>query len=400
MIQKFNHRGFTLFELMISMVIFAGLMTSILESVGNITIARTRTMNRITLLEELYFFSENLASAIKDGGIIDYEEYWNRQVVGTTTGTGHYAKATGFGNYGSGGDLGSNYGNFYYFCRSGDVSASWNTVRVGTGWCMTTNNSKGDGASPDANYSWKYQRYGEYKLQFTDYNGNADSDSGGISVWLGDEDLNGTIIWDEDDKDIGDGPTVFSGATPELYLINPLTHERTYFRWTYKDDPGLPIGTCIIATWSGCLGNIEILKLQGKDIGMKSHTGDTTNDSSAFDGDIDTWICHPDWSCRDGVDVSPYGWLPTWADSEWVKIFPDYVNVKQISFTLFPQKDPWKSWAAPDSLPPSTEVSPFIHPYVRIQLTMGLAWSKRSVIKWDDPTISISTTISLTGESQ
>lgn len=126
MIQKFNHRGFTLFELMISMVIFAALMTSILESVGNITIARTRTMNRITLLEELYFFSENLASAIKDGGIIDYEEYWNRQVVGTTTGTGHYAKATGFGNYGSGGNIGTtpDYGNFYYFCRSGDIASS------------------------------------------------------------------------------------------------------------------------------------------------------------------------------------------------------------------------------------------------------------------------------------
>jgi prepilin-type N-terminal cleavage/methylation domain-containing protein len=76
-----NKRGFTLFELMLGMVIFAVIMTSVLESVGSITIARTRTMNRIALLEELYFFSEKLATSIKDGGIIDYEEYWNRKVV-------------------------------------------------------------------------------------------------------------------------------------------------------------------------------------------------------------------------------------------------------------------------------------------------------------------------------
>jgi hypothetical protein len=58
-------------------------------------------MNRINLLEELYFFSENLATKIKDGGIIDYEEYWNRKVIGTATQSGHYRDPTGYGNYGS-----------------------------------------------------------------------------------------------------------------------------------------------------------------------------------------------------------------------------------------------------------------------------------------------------------
>jgi hypothetical protein len=43
-------------------------------------------------------------------------------------------------------------------------------------------------------------------LQYTDYNGNADSD-GGLP---GDEDGNGNIRGDEDDKDIGDGPLVLS----------------------------------------------------------------------------------------------------------------------------------------------------------------------------------------------
>ena len=112
---------------MVSMVIFATIMISVLDSVANIGIARTRTMNRITLLEELYFFSEKLVTSIKDGGIIDYEEYWDRQVVGTTTGTGHYSIPTGFGNYGSGGIIGtSQTGGLYYYCVSG------NGTRMGT----------------------------------------------------------------------------------------------------------------------------------------------------------------------------------------------------------------------------------------------------------------------------
>ncbi len=38
-------------------------------------------MNRIALTDELYFFSEQLFTTIKDGGTIDYEEYWNRSAV-------------------------------------------------------------------------------------------------------------------------------------------------------------------------------------------------------------------------------------------------------------------------------------------------------------------------------
>ena len=53
--------------------------------------------------------------------------------------------------------------------------------------------------------SGKFQRYGEYALQYMDWNGNADNDAGDESV-PGD----GNIIGDEDDKDIGDGPEVLS----------------------------------------------------------------------------------------------------------------------------------------------------------------------------------------------
>lgn len=97
---------------MIGMTIFSMIMIVILDSVANITIARTKSMNRVTLLEELYYFSESLATKIKDGGTLDYEEYWNRQIVGTNVGSGHYLTPTGDGNYGAGGSTGStNYGS-------------------------------------------------------------------------------------------------------------------------------------------------------------------------------------------------------------------------------------------------------------------------------------------------
>lgn len=378
---------------MLGITIFAMLLLYTLEAVGNITIARTRSMSRITLIEELYFFSEKLATQIKEWGIIDYEEYWNRQMIEaspspTLTGTasGHYILPTGFGNYGEGGaavlwPTATNYGNGYYYCRSADA-----TNKISTWGCITDNLN-----NPGWDQAWEYQRYGQYKLQFTDYNGNADSDAG--IPW--DEDEEGNIRGDEDDKDVGDGPIVITGSSPELYLINTLTRERLYFRLKYKQDPNHPL-TCNFSTFgTGCIGNIEILRLKWLDIGLGHSWGlNDTNNPGAFDGDIDTWVCHQDWVCNGPTLPNNYGTLPTGTGSEWVPLFPDYVNVKQLTFSLYPRKDPWKSWAAADSFAAGF-VSPFLHPYVRVQMTMGLAWEKRKLINNDDPTISVSTTISL-----
>lgn len=82
------------------MTLFALIITSVILAVENLSIARIKTLNRVALLEELYLFSEQLFTGIKDGGTLDYEEYWNRQAVGTATQSGHYTLPTGLGNYG------------------------------------------------------------------------------------------------------------------------------------------------------------------------------------------------------------------------------------------------------------------------------------------------------------
>lgn len=61
-----NNRGFTIFELIISMTLFAIITTSVLLAVENLSISRIKTLNRVALLDELYFFSEQLFSGIKE----------------------------------------------------------------------------------------------------------------------------------------------------------------------------------------------------------------------------------------------------------------------------------------------------------------------------------------------
>lgn len=373
--QLTSKKWFTILEIVVSLVLFAVIMIFAFDSLSNLGIIRAKTVSKVDLEKELYFFSEKLASMIKDGGLIDYDEYWNRKVIGIETASGHYLRQTGFGNYGSWGALWTTtYGGWYYYCRSGS-----GTSLMGTGWCLEGPNDLGNSVS----FSGIYQRYGQYKYHFIDYNSNADGD-------YGDEDGVDWLIGDEDDVDIGDGPTIFSGWVQELYLYNSYSKTRTFFRWHITRDPDAPSSTsCNITTGVGdaCIGNIEILKLSGKDYGQ-NHDGLTG--SGIYDGFLDTWVCHPDWewSCSSGPTAIGTQKIPTGSDAEWIPLFPSSVNVKNLQFFLYPNKDPLKAWS-------SDEESIFVHPHVRIELTLGLSWKKRKSLKSDDPKVSISTTLSL-----
>lgn len=129
---------------------------------------------------------------------------------------------TGVGNYGYSGSVGTEeYGLPMYYCRSGDGAF------MGTGGCIDSAYN-----SFDALQKGQSQRYGQYALQFHDYNGDRNDDRG-------DQDGDGNIRGDEDDRDLLNGPWAFS-FTPELYLIDPEHKKRTYFRWVIQDDPYRP----------------------------------------------------------------------------------------------------------------------------------------------------------------
>ena len=386
-----NRRWFTLFEMVISMTIFALIMISVFDSVANIGISRVRNVQRVSLLEELYFFSEKLATTIKEWGTIDYEEYWARRVSGTGITAWHYTTATLFGNYGSGWvpstTLSNDFWSGQYLCRSGIASF------MGTGGCLTNYNSLNDWSNANANinYSWGLQRFGEYRIQFTDYNGNQDDDA---PYALGDEDGVWGIVGDDDDIELGDGPTVINNPMGELYLINTLKKKRVFFRWNVKQDPNAPATQiCNGISGTGCLGNIQLLRMNGKDLWM-NHDG--TAAGGLFDGNIDTWVCDSDWRCSGKILPGGYGTLSFNNANDWVDLFPDYINVKSLNFYIYPLKNPWYAWKATDDVTGTPWfISPFIHPYVKLQITLGFWWKRRTIIKNDDPTITISTTINL-----
>jgi len=173
-------------------------------------------------------------------------------------------------------------------------------------------------------------------------------------------------------EDLGLGPAAFTGGenVNELYLIKKSIYppERLYFRWNITQDPsnlGMVCNGSITNT--GCLGNLQILKLVGTDKGIL-HDGTSTGSN---DGVIDTW--------EYGSEYDSGG-----TNSGWIDVLPNYINVKSVKFYPYPDKNPkynWKDTAG-------------IAPYVRIQLSLGFSWDRRKQIK-SDPVIDVATTINL-----
>ena len=218
--------GFTLMEVLIAVTLLSIVLVFSFDSLGQIAFLKTRTADRIDLSRDLYTNIEQIASLVKESGGIDYEEYWNRQAVGLTLSGGHFAKPSGFGNYGEGGVIGTSFGNGFYYCLSGNGIAD----ALGTNGCLESNNTT---ASPQ---SGVLQRYGQYAYQFIDLNGDHTADAG-------DTDSNGSPLGDLDDEDLGAGPfAIGTGSTfPELYLFKKGDpSERILLRYHIVADTNAP----------------------------------------------------------------------------------------------------------------------------------------------------------------
>ncbi|NDK08893.1 hypothetical protein EOM39_06680 [Candidatus Gracilibacteria bacterium] len=366
--------AFTLIEILIGITLFSIIVTSGFYAFSAVGVGKIKLIGKTDIEKESYFFSEKLFEEIKKGGLIDYEEYFNRKVVGDSQfQSGHYLRNTGFGNFGSGGLNGStNYGDYYYFCRSTD------TQSMGTGGCYNNayNNYGGSVLGIP-------QRYGQYSFQFIDYNSNINSDFG----LFGDEDSNGSIVGDDDDESIGMGPEVFSntGDIQELYLISGDKKTRTLFRWKVIDDPDRPATSsgCNFTnpknpTGAGCLGTIEYLRLNIKDWGInhsKSGTG-------LYDGNPETWIINPDFAGTGSIIAGSN------TGNYRVPLFPKTINVEDVKFFLYPNKDLNLAWKDPS-------ISSNFSPYLRIHYKLTPSREKRKGIRGKIPKLNFSTTITL-----
>lgn len=363
---KLNLKGFTLIEVMVSILIFWIVAIGWFQALSYINIGKLKIIEKVDITKESFFFSEKLFEEIKKWGTIDFEEYFNRKVVGNTqTNSWHYLIESGFWNFWNNGATGSTtYGNPLYFCTSPNGSNMW------TGWCYNSGVLNNFWAS-----GWP-QRYGEYAFQFIDHNANENADG-----W--DEDANGNIRWDDDDENLWFWPEVFTGWTDvrEIYLISWDKKHRTFFRWNWKTDPNKPststCGTTVYA--SGCLGTVEFLKLVGKDWGMNHNSGSVSTGS--YDGIIDTWIIDPQFA--GGAEIIAGSNNQNYRQP----LFPDSINVSNFEVYAYPNTDKKLAWKDDSIIE--------FNPYLKIKMTLLPSWNKRVGIKWVVPKLDFSTTVNL-----
>lgn len=368
------NKAFTLIEILIWITLFSIIVTSWFYAFSAVSIWKIKLIWKTTIEKESYFFSERLFEEIKKWWLIDYEEYFNRKVVWDTSFLSwHYEKDTWFWNFGSGWSLWTNnYWDYFYFCRSKNLESMWNLG------CYNT-----DFNNYAESVDWKPQRFWQYNFQFIDYNSNLNAD-----LWNEDADANWNIVWDDDDESIWMWPEVFSNSweVQELYLISWNKKTRTLLRWNVIEDPNKsPFSSCDFntssgkrPTWSGCLWTIEFLKLGLKDWWINHDKISTWT----YDWNSETWIINPDFAGT--------WWLVAGSNS-WnyrIPLFPKTINVKDVKFFLYPNKDLNLAWK-------DSSISSNFSPYLRIKYTLTPSREKRKWIKWTIPELSFSTTITL-----
>ena len=123
-VEKLPLKAFTLVEIMLSVLIFSIVLIWGFKAYSWVLIWKIKLIESTDIQKEAFYFSEKFFEEIKKGWTIDYEEYFNRKVVWTSTQSGHYDIPTGFWNFGrdwwnnSNNVETTNYGDEFYYCRS------------------------------------------------------------------------------------------------------------------------------------------------------------------------------------------------------------------------------------------------------------------------------------------
>lgn len=381
MILKKN--AFTLVEIMIWILIVTIVLISWFESFSKIWVWKINLVEKSNVQKDSFYLTEKIFQLIKEGGTIDYEEYFNRKVIWNTSFTAwHYSIQSGFWNFWRWWILWGIFGNWYYYCRSWN----WLVNKLWSNWCYSSVFN-----TNWISMNWFHQRYWQYSFQFIDYNNNYNNDISKCwatySLW--DEDCDWNIIWDDDDENLWIWPIAFNSWTDvkELYLISWDWTTRTLLRWNVITDPDkIASATCSISwtnviTWDWCRGTIEFLKLKWVDWWM-DHI-QWNSDNTENDWVIDTWLIDPQFIWW----ANEVAWSTT--NNHWKPLFPTSINVVDFKVYPFPNVESKYFWK-------STSISNNISPYVIINFKIKPSWEVRKKIKSNPQVINFNMTVNLT----
>lgn len=384
-----NNKWFTLIEVLMAVLIFSFMAVSAFSVFVDTIHSKIYISDKINLEKNAFISSEKLISLIKNWGTIDYEEYFNRKALWETLDTDEsYILDSDYWNS-------KVWNTSFYYCRS------TNTKKL-SNWCYDDLDLISDKSwiSPATNKIWENQLFGQYSFQFIDFNENWITETINDN-W--DENADWSIIWDDDDEDLGTWPIAFSQwkIFNVLYLINKTNYERTFLEYNITQDPNTrPWEVCNPSTADRqyCIWKIMIKRMKGYDW-WQEVTKKQASDKTYWDWIIDTWVMHSDvtWFDDNTVDENEIITNRDWNsntinnDEEYAySLFPDTISVKDVKYVIYPNTSSEYAWKSDSN---STEN---ISPYVKLQLTLTMSakWRDESAI--NPPEMTISTTINLT----
>jgi len=345
-----KYSGFTLMELILSVVIIWLIMPAMFSLYNFIIKSNREIIARQSTIHQWYEFFERLNILMQDY-TVDYEEYYNRQMVGCVW-TEHRWNGddgfewnvdknwycTEFTAYGNKNSQFTDYKSWYqdiYYCTS------WKKTMEGL-WVKVVKADK-------CGTIWTQQSYGQYKALFTDVHG-----------W-------DWIIWDDDDEELWYllNPNVDAirdaNNIQELYLISHDGESRLYFRRKldkeYEEEKSEN-------KEKYKQYKIQMLRLKWFDA-WRMHNFWITKDKTTwitnewlYDGIIDTWACdHSMWF--DPVEAhqdpirsvwwaySDY-YLPQDSDDCWIDLTYWNTNILARNISISPLWEADLYWKKPE----------------------------------------------------
>lgn len=364
-IQKNNMRnvsrtsGFTLVEVLVSVALSGMVLTTAYAAFQGIMRSQAKLSGTIDIQRNLFYLNEKLAALIHSGGTVDYEEYYNRRVLGFAR------KADASGIYGF--EIPSNFWN-------GD-NAAWRPDIYFCGKDATTDSEaclNGPAASKNNPLSTTWndtitgqQWYGQYKELWLNHGSSA-----GFPVPMKLPPIFPTATFP------GSNAELINRGLSDLYMIKKLpdgSYERTFFRQIFVSDAGKACDMSTPATPKNCLWKLQMARLVSCDT-LKGLV-------AGADGTIDAWVPHPDFGGKSPnpcVDITTVDKIKTAATNlEWVDISSPDMSIKKAYFLPLPLKIPWlMSWGGEDAQ----------SPMIRIRLEVGLSNTRgsKAFILWTD----------------
>lgn len=345
--------GFTLVEVLVAVALTGVILLTGYSAFQRIMEAQATLWAAIDVQKNLFYTNEKLASLIRGGGSIDYEEYFNRRMLGYD----QEKRPDGIFTF-------KNYSHFWNGNDSGGKQMLYYCgVSTSTGEeCLETNAvfdaslypaslpPAGDATIPITSATpppfW-HQPYGQYAALAYNYLNPGFPlpiklppvfTSAGV-INIASRDINGAVSMGNQN--------IIDIWLPELYLIKQNldnSYTRTYFRHVYVQDP-FTVGsqTCTPTTsLDGCLGKIQITKLEACDTVWTP------------DGIIDAWIPSPEFAiwtvvCPTLADLSGIyqaaheeeidpGDIPP--NLNWIDVTSPDMNVVRATFLPNPLKIP------------------------------------------------------------